>query len=49
MGSCICVGVCACGGAIVAGLLYYNYLNCSNRDNKDKEQCGDKDINYSVV
>ena len=46
MGSCICVGVCACGGAIVAGLLYYNYSNCSNRV---KEQCGDKDINYSVV
>lgn len=49
MGSCICVGVCACGGAIVASFLYYNYLNCSNRYNKDKEQCGDKDINYSAV
>ena len=29
MGSCICVGVCACGGAIVVGLLYYNYSNCN--------------------
>ena len=45
MGSCICVGVCACGGAIVVGLLYYNYSNC----NRMKQQCDDKDINYSIV
>ena len=45
MGSCICVGVCACGGAIVASLVYYNYSNC----NKVKQQCEDKNINYSMV
>ena len=49
MGSCICVGVCACGGAIIASLVYYNYSNCSNRDNKNKEHCEDKNINYSTV
>lgn len=46
MGSCICVGVCACGGAIVASFLYYNYSNCSIRV---KDQCEDKNINYSAV
>lgn len=45
MGSCICVGVCACGGAIVASFLYYNYSNC----NRVKDNCEDKNINYSAV
>jgi len=45
MGSCICLGVCACGGAIVAGFLYYNYSNC----NRMKDDCDNKNTIVSMV
>ena len=31
MSICTCVGMCGCGGAIVAGVLYYHYSNCNNK------------------
>jgi len=46
MALCTCIGVCACGGAIVAGVLYYQ---CSNYYNKNKKEIEDKIINYSMV
>jgi len=46
MAVCTCIGVCACGTAIVAGVLYYN---CSIYNNKNKEEIEDKTINYSMA
>jgi len=46
MSICTCVGMCGCGGAIVAGVLYYHYSNCNNKNNEDVE---DKTFKYSMV
>jgi len=46
MSICTCVGMCGCGGAIVAGVLYYHYSNCKN---KNKEEVEDKTFKYFIV